>query len=360
MAAQSPQQNKISPFLSFLTIESKLQYESAYAFETHFTSIAKLLLKSTRLNVKNEKYALIEIEFYLKDQINQHSDPFTHGHREQSSCNNFYFHRIGSTGYKGGSRKGLDITFGDSSKQIYGGILIRAIQNMDTREIIEGPSLIVDKILELCQVDQKSGIRKLVEDVWKGKTGAFKEMENSNGLVYLEEIKTPLVINETKVPEERLKKRIKLDDHGETSSNLEIKGFNIESHEIFTSPRVGLTLSNSLPSVESRLTFLLKPYRYFTCPHILKKGKVQIGIGLYDHFKDIQKVAQISGIKESLISKYVSEIDNGFKFGKIDEFVGQKGKGVNLLDYCRMVGAVRQCVFEIKAIRDNEKAALTK
>jgi len=37
----------------------------------------------------------------------------------------WYFHRYGSKGYKSGTYKGLDITFGQDS--MYGGILIRSI-----------------------------------------------------------------------------------------------------------------------------------------------------------------------------------------------------------------------------------------
>jgi len=39
-------------------------------------------------------------------------DPFTHKDPLQQTCGQWYFHKIGAQ-YKGGTYKGLDLTFGD-------------------------------------------------------------------------------------------------------------------------------------------------------------------------------------------------------------------------------------------------------
>ncbi|CAG8664202.1 3259_t:CDS:1 [Ambispora leptoticha] len=335
----APQQIKKSPIISLLTTIATINEtaalsssnEKSCAYEKNFTDIANFLINNTRFHIKQEIYAIIEIEFYLNDNNkNNHSDPFAHSHNDQLKLGNFYFHRAGSTGYRGGTRKGLDITFGSAVEHIYGGILLRTIRNLETNEIIEGPSLIVDKIMESCGKDcqRLSSVRELVEDVWNGKIGAFRNMHNSNSLVYIDEKLEEAYADEE---DERPKKRPKVEKF-------------IDSNEIYTSPRVGLTLSNISPSKTSRLKFVLKPYRYFTLPHLLKKGKIQTIIGLYDHFKDTQKVAKTIGgvMAESLIRKYLTEIDIGYNTGAIDKFMGKKGKGVNSNEYCRMVGVVRK------------------
>ncbi|CAG8496623.1 9579_t:CDS:1 [Ambispora gerdemannii] len=340
----APQQIKKSPILSLLTtIKETAALSSSNgktgAYETNFTDIATFLINNTRLYIKQEIYAIIEIEFYLNDNNkNNHSDPFAHSHNDQLMLGNFYFHRAGSTGYRGGTRKGLDITFGSVAENIYGGILLRTIQNLKTNEIIEGPSLIVDKIMELCGKDRQRilSVRELVEDVWNRKIGAFKNMHNSNNLVYID-------IDEKLKEDERPKKRPKVEESA-LSPRIEGSLSPVNSHKIYTSPRIGLTLSNTSPSEISRITFVLKPYRYFALPHLLKKGKIQTIVGLYDRFKDTQKVAKTIGgvMAESVVRKYITEIDTGYNTGKIDQFMGKKGKGGNASEYCHMVGIVRK------------------
>lgn len=48
--------------------------------------------------------------------------------------------------FKGVTFKGLDITFG---KEIYGGMIIRAIQSDDNKIYIDGPCNVVNHILKL-------------------------------------------------------------------------------------------------------------------------------------------------------------------------------------------------------------------
>jgi len=65
----------------------------------------------------------------------------------QTTCGVWYFHRKGGT-YKSGSFKGMDLACGDKAGNVFAGLLLRAvIDPLD--KLIEGPCLVVDKILEL-------------------------------------------------------------------------------------------------------------------------------------------------------------------------------------------------------------------
>ncbi|CAG8842033.1 20358_t:CDS:1, partial [Racocetra persica] len=92
------------------------------------------------------------------------------------------------------------------------------------------------------------------------------------------------------------------------------------------------------PSPSCRLRYLLKPYRFFLFPHLLNKGKMQIVIGLYDRFKDIDKVSEVSNINRSVVERCIKEMTAGMNNGNINDFIGKKGRGANGNDYCRMVG----------------------
>ncbi|RIA88213.1 hypothetical protein C1645_253918 [Glomus cerebriforme] len=321
-------------------------------YSSIFNRIANFLLCNTRLCLPMERtFKFLEIEFYLNDVTNDHDDPYSHGHEHQLTCGEWYFHRVGKNGYRGGSRKGIDITFGSVERKIYGGILIRTIQNELTNEVIEGPSLIVDKILEACDVNQ-GGIREMVEIVWKGKSGILCDMSNSNGLVYLTQVNDDELTNLNNIVESD-KKRLKystgltspyFDQKSQKSYDVRLTGGNKPTNKIYTSPRVGITLSNELPSTSLRLQYLLKPYRFFTSPHLLKKGKAQLIIGLYDHFKEIHKVAEVADISRSLVERYIQERTNGIKNGDLNEFIGKKGKGINGIEYCKMAGAVNKII----------------
>ena len=74
------------------------------------------------------KFRLSEIEFYFNDS-DKHHDTFCHGDEHQKKLANWYFHRQNGKGFKTGTYKGLDISFGLGDKA-YGGILIRAISSL--------------------------------------------------------------------------------------------------------------------------------------------------------------------------------------------------------------------------------------
>jgi len=124
--------------------------------------------------IRGVPHRLTELEFYFCGD--KHQDVFTHQDELQKTSGNWYFHKSGS-GYKGGSYKGLDITFGQSG---YGGILIRAIETM-SGTYIEGPSTCVDQILSINRT--KNGIPEIAEYV---DTDTFNRSVFKKGTLYLE------------------------------------------------------------------------------------------------------------------------------------------------------------------------------
>src|SRR4051812_13847249 len=91
-----------------------------------FATIARRLLCGTRFMVGEEPHRFTEIEFYYYG--GPHLDVFTHKDPIQKGNGLWYFHRTRGV-YRGGSFKGIDLTFG--GPDAFGGILIRGIETSD-------------------------------------------------------------------------------------------------------------------------------------------------------------------------------------------------------------------------------------
>ncbi|PWJ44870.1 DNA-3-methyladenine glycosylase [Sediminitomix flava] len=116
-----------------------------------FEQIAEKLLNQILLSTPNHLFRMKEIEFYLHSA--EHPDAATHCFKQQLAFRKWYFHRTQKgTGFRGGNYKGLDICFGDTDKEIYFGILIRAIEEVgqggNELTYTYGPSKTVDRLLE--------------------------------------------------------------------------------------------------------------------------------------------------------------------------------------------------------------------
>ena len=119
-----------------------------------FAAVADSLLNQTRLVVGAEIWRLTELEFYYRAP--GHLDPFAHANPVQAHCGRWYFHRTHG-GYRGGSFKGVDVTFGDGEAR--GGILLRGAERADGT-VIDGPSLFVDALL---RATASTNVRELDE-----------------------------------------------------------------------------------------------------------------------------------------------------------------------------------------------------
>lgn len=173
---------------------------------------ADQLLNYTVLVVNKVRYRILEVEFYYHSLA--HLDPYPHLASQQLTANTWYFHKTGNS-YRNGTFKGMDIAIS------HGGILIRTLKNMQTKEITSGPSLCVDEILSTVGVDT---IANLVA---------------------------------------------RLDNRSTSSPLLHLEDTCLKSLPVSTSARVGLTLTKP----EEQMPYIFKPYRFFTHPNDISKGR---------------------------------------------------------------------------------------
>lgn len=205
-----------------------------------FDNIAETLLNDTELVAGGRVFYIAEIEFYLHTE--HHPDIYTHCAPEQQSVGKWYFHKTGKS-YKGGTFKGLDITFGRAA---HGGILIRtliegAIIGPDASihraggTVIEGPCKCVDRLLAVSGHATVASMAQQVEtlDVWT--------------------VNPTLYIRSTE------------------------KWYNTRLDMLYRSQRVGLNASKSP-------LYAALPYRYITDPSIIKKSRKTIIAGLVKYY----------------------------------------------------------------------------
>lgn len=221
-----------------LSFDDRLLTQPMEAYSAEFDRIARELMLDYELRANGHRLRLMEIEFYWRGDerpgVPSHHDPFTHAHPlQRDNFGRWYLHRQGvkpDASYKGGSYKGVDVTFGPSGGGGYGGILIRSVQRISDGTIIEGPCLVAEEILRMHRVDS---LVSLVAG-WGGDTCAF-----TGPSLYF----TPA-------------------QHRET--------FTTNQPVMVKSPRVGLTLKQD---GETRPLYLMQPYRYTRLPAFNKKMK---------------------------------------------------------------------------------------
>ncbi len=246
--------------------------------QLRFHELADVLLNQSILIVGNMKYRICEIEFYAYSE--NHQDPYVHRHPEQLKFGNWYFHQIKTKNgfsYKGGNYKGIDLTLGDNSNFV--GVLIRSIESIEMPKRIEGPSLVVDKLLSDLDAD------------------SVAELSSSN------------------------KSMIAL--HFDPS---------LSSREFVMGPRVGL---RPISSVENgSRDFMFKPFRYITEPSKAKIGKSFLflhQVGIYG----LKVATGKTGIRQSEAKKYLT----WFEFG-MGRSLTECNFGKTVKDHCIYFGAV--------------------
>ena len=107
--------------------------------------MAQILLQNYIICVKNNRFQICEIEFYINSE--SHPDTYTHGDPLQKNYGKIYFHKSNGKSYKGGTFKGMDLTFGNEN--MFFGILIRSMYDIDNKTMICGPCNCVNMILSL-------------------------------------------------------------------------------------------------------------------------------------------------------------------------------------------------------------------
>jgi len=110
-----------------------------------FNKIANIILNQIVLVCNDYEYRPCEIEFYYRSE--EHDDLYVHCNEDQLEFNSIYFHKFANGTFKSGTFKGMDMTFGIRDKDIYFGILIRSIMDLETNEFIEGPCKSVERLI---------------------------------------------------------------------------------------------------------------------------------------------------------------------------------------------------------------------
>ncbi|KZT70250.1 hypothetical protein DAEQUDRAFT_737479 [Daedalea quercina L-15889] len=349
------------------------QLTSLDGIANRFTEIASALLHHYRLSVDVEggeaEYELMEIEFYLYHP-SCHEDPFTHRSHEQQQAGQWYFHRAprrsGSeqpvqahgSGYRGGTRKGLDVTIGiiqnalpkrDNERDTAcdspssgsaetahprGGILLRTMRRISDNKIFSGPSLLVDELLRASRVNS---IAELVTDKLHGDTSAFSVVFGGTAS-NASPAPTPASV------------QLRLKRSRTNSSRAKLR--------IFQSPRIGLDLSNpeipkENPYQHPRVQFVARPYRYFVHPHLLTaNGRGQTFLGVHHQCADqahlendeevLEEIMRLTGLKAQTAKNYLAEYRFGLEKGQLKAFLGAAGKGASAapITFLRMMGTL--------------------
>jgi hypothetical protein len=108
-----------------------------------FSIIAEEMFNNYEIVKSGQRYRFLEIEFYYHSA--QHNDSSTY----ERTCNQgWFFHQ-----------SGVDISFNSDDKgKEYGGILIRSIENLDTKEIISGPIRVVNTLFDYIKFNSDGSI----------------------------------------------------------------------------------------------------------------------------------------------------------------------------------------------------------
>jgi hypothetical protein len=225
-----------------------------------FDRLADRLLKATRLHIHGQRYRLTEVEVYYHSAA--HPDPYAHRNPIQRHTGRWYFHRTGGQ-YRGGSFKGLDVTFGDGVA--HGGILFRGMEKPDG-SVVDGPSLLVDELLNATRF----------------RTVATLDAALGERLAW------------------------------DTDSPMSLVPWEGEPQPVWKSIRVGLSLKRfPFHPEDPAIRFLFRHYRYLTEPRRTKKGKPHLVLPLLADGMSAEKIHRITGCPLATVQRYATEFAAG-------------------------------------------------
>jgi hypothetical protein len=255
------------------------------SLSTWFQRIAEALLQRTVLDVAGDAHELCEIEFYFHGE--GHPDPFTHGQALQRSSGRWYFHKSGES-YRGGTYKGLDITFGPPDA--FGGILLRSLSTSEG-QLINGSSLCVEHLL--------------------ARTG------------HPDVASLAAAIGERNVTARE--------------SPLRLRAVPERAQTIYYTSRVGLTLKRVTEHPEMP-DYLVRRYRALTQPRRIEKGRVQLILALHQAGESADAIAALTGTPQRTVARYVADYESGRALESVESL---HGRSLNATDLCRLHGALR-------------------
>lgn len=250
-----------------------------------FAALADRLLNRSRLVVNGRPHRLIEVEAYYHSAA--HPDPFAHRDPVQLHPGRWYFHRSRGA-YRGGSFKGLDLTFGDGAS--FGGVLFRGLETPDGT-VIDGPSLLVDHLLTttgfpmVAALDAAIGTRH----VWA------------------------------------------------SDSPLSLVSVDDQPRRVWASLRVGLGLKTKQFRADDTTTisYLLRSDRFLTEPRKTKKGKPHLVLPLLAAGMPPDEVSRETGSPLAAVKRYAAAFAAGKDEPSAEPFFGA---ALGPADLCRLYG----------------------
>lgn len=254
-------------------------------FAGWFDVIAHRLLNGCRVVANGVPVRLIEVEAYYHGP--GHEDPFAHCDPVQLTAGRWYFHRTGGA-YRGGSFKGLDLTFGDG--RAFGGMLFRGVQSPDG-SVIDGPSLTVDHLLKLTG---HPSVKSL--DVAMGEQPAWQ----------------PGPLQLVASPE-------------------------LEQRPVLKCLRVGLTLKRrTFKDRDPAFAFLFRNYRYLSDPKRTAKGKTHMVLPLIADGRMPDEITTLTGCPTATVKRYDADFATGRTLPSAEPFYGRE---MSTADLCQLYGA---------------------
>lgn len=251
-------------------------------FAAWFADLAGRLLNGVDLLVVGDPYRVAEVEMYYHDAA--HPDPFTHRDPVQRESGRWYFHRTGGA-YRGGSFKGVDLTFGDGRATF--GVLVRTVVAPDGT-LIDGPSLTVDHVLA------------------RTKAAGVAELDARIAGRSIWDESSPLAVRTVTTP---------------------------RTAEVISTSRIGLSLKRT--HTPDALRFVMRPYRYLTEPRRVTKGRPQTVVALHERGLDAAAVRAVTGVPAKTIDRYLAAYAAG---AAVRDFTGYVGRDLTPADRCRLLG----------------------
>ncbi len=264
-----------------------------------FDAIAQCLLNEQHLWVGGESHRLAEIEFYYYASI--HPDPFSHRNPVTHHPGRWYFHRSHGV-YRGGSFKGVDISFGDA--EAFGGVLFRSLETSGG-EMIVGPSLLVDHLLMRSAAENVATLDRVI-----GERRAWDKT-------------SPLVLAPSPEPRDS---------------------------RIFRTARVGLTLRRSKKG-DQGVRYIVRNYRYLTEPRRISKGKPHMIIALHMQGIAAAEIARLTGSPKRSIDRSIADFEAGKREPNFDRYYG---KDLTPGELCRLHGTVAARSAELGTRNENQ------
>ena len=270
----------MTPIPAWLSI---LQRPADLDWPAWFAALAGQLLNGVQFLIDGTPHRLVEVELYYHGP--GHLDPFTHRNPLQRQPGRWYFHRSGDS-YRGGSFKGLDLTFGDGSASC--GVLLRSLARADGALVV-GPSLCVDHMLAATRQATVAALDQAIagRPAW--------------------DATSPLALVEAQPA---------------------------RTDAVWQSARVGLSLKK-VTADQDGPSFICRPYRYLSEPRGVSKGKMHLALALIARGESLERVQQLTGSPRASLQRYVADFEAGKQEADFGRYFGAE---LTPAELCRLHG----------------------